>query len=88
MLAVEQGLNAAMWRWTAARLRNRPQLESWPVSLHVAHTKRVSLSVRVAAWLSSESGPAGTLAQLAMSATAVSKRVQTDHVIAYPVYTR
>ena len=90
MLAAEQGLKAAMWRWTAARLRNRPRLESWPVSLHLAHTKRVSLSVRVAARPSSESGPAGTLARLAimMSATAVSKRVQTDHVIAYVVYTR
>ncbi len=85
MLAAEQGLEAAMWRRTAARLRNRPRLESWPVSLHLAHTKRVS--VRVAARPCSESGQAGTLALLAMSATAVSKRVQTDHVIAYPVYT-
>jgi hypothetical protein len=46
------------------------------------------VSVRVAARPCSESGPAGTLARLAMSATAVSKRVQTDHAIAYPVYTR
>jgi hypothetical protein len=76
-LAAEQGFEAAMWRWTAAQLRNRHRLESWPVSLPLAHTKHVS--VRVAARPCSESGPAGTLARLAMSAIAESKRVQTDH---------
>jgi hypothetical protein len=42
ILAVEQGFEARVWLWTAARLRNRPLLESWQVSLHLAHTKRVS----------------------------------------------
>jgi hypothetical protein len=42
ILAAQHGLEATMWRLTAARLRNRPRLESWPVSLHLAHTKRVT----------------------------------------------
>jgi hypothetical protein len=65
------------------RLRNRSRQESWPVSLHLAHTKRIS--ARMAAQPCSKSGLAETLARLAMNATAVSKRVQTDHVIAYCV---
>ncbi len=72
-----------MWRRTAARLRNRPLLESWPVALHLAHTKRVARHPSPGA-----AGPAAgtlstTLARLAMIATAISKRVETDHVIAY-----
>ena len=76
--AARHGLEAAMWRRTAARLRNRPRLESCPVSVHLAHTKRV-------AWHPSPgaAGPtAGTLTRLAMIATAISKSVETDHVIA------
>ena len=78
MLAMKHGLEAAMCRRTAAQLRNRPRLESWPVSLHLAHTKRVTRLP------SPCTGPAtGTLARLAMIATVVSKSVETDHVIAY-----
>ncbi len=53
----------------------------WQVSLHLARTKRVS----VAAPDLSCSGTAASaaLAQLAMNATAVSKSVQSDQVIAY-----
>ena len=73
------GLEAAMWRRTAARLRNRPRLDSWPVSVHLAHTKRVDRHL-----IPGAAGPAaGTLARLAMIASAISKRVKTDHVIAY-----
>ena len=68
-----------MWRRTAARLRNRPRLESWPVSVHLAHTKRVDRHPSPGA-----AGPAaGTLTRLAMIATAISKSVETDHIIAY-----
>ena len=75
---INHGLEAAMCRRTAARLRNRPRLDSWPVSLHLAHTKRVTRLP------SPCTGPAtGTLARLAMIATVVSKSVETDHVIAY-----
>ncbi len=48
ILAAQHGLQAAMWRRTADRLRNRPLLESWPVSLHLAHTSG-SLGIRVLA---------------------------------------
>ena len=68
-----------MWRRTAAQLRNRPLLDSWPVSVHLAHTKRVALHPS-----SGAAGPVGgTLARLAMIATVISKSVETDHVIAY-----
>jgi hypothetical protein len=78
-LAARHSLEAAMWRRTAARLRNRPRLESWPVSVHLAHTKRVARNPSPGA-----AGPAaGTLTQLAMITTAISKSVETDHVIAY-----
>ena len=78
-LAARQGLEAAMWRRTAARLRNRPRLDSWPVSVHLAHTKRVARHPSPGA-----AGPVGgTLARLAMIATAISKSVEMDHVIAY-----
>ena len=78
-LAARHGLEAAMWRRTAARLRNRPQLDSWPVSVHLAHTKLVARHPSPGA-----AGPVGgTLARLAMIATAISKSVETDHVIAY-----
>ncbi len=73
------GLEAAMWRRTAARLRNRARLESWPVSVHLAHTKRVNWHPSPGA-----AGPApGTLTRLAMITTATRKSVETDHVIAY-----
>ncbi len=57
----------------------QPLLEtrSWPVSLHLAHTKRVSVTGNTCAGL-----PPGTLARLAMIAKAVSKSVERDHVIA------
>jgi hypothetical protein len=78
-LAARHGLEAAMWRRTAARLRNRPRLESWPVSVHLAHTKRVNRHPSPDA-----AGPApGTLTRLAMITTATSKSVETDQVIAY-----
>ena len=78
-LAARHGFEAAMWRRTAARLRNRPRLDSRPVSVHLAQTKRVTRHPSPGA-----AGPAaGTLARLAMIATAISKRVETDHVIAY-----
>ena len=82
ILAAEHGLLAAMWRWTADRLRNRPRLESWPVSLHLAHTKRVSVAA-LPGPCSGQAARAGTLARLVMNATAVSKSVQADHIIAY-----
>ena len=67
-----------MWLLTAARLRNRPRLDRWPVSVHLAHTKRVARHPSPGA-----AGPAvGTLTRLAMIA-AISKSVETDHVIAY-----
>ena len=66
-----------MWRRTAARLRNRPRPDSWPVSVHLAHTKRVARHPSPGA-----AGPVvSTLAQLAMIATVISKSVETDHVI-------
>ena len=78
-LAARHGLEAAMWRRTAVRRRNRPRLESWPVSVHLAHTKRVDRHPSPGA-----AGPAaGTLTRLAMIATAISKSVEADHVIAY-----
>ena len=81
ILAARHGLEAEIWRRTAARLRNRPRLDSWPVSVHLEHTKRVarhSIPARGAA------GPAaGTLTRLAMIATAISKSGEADHVIAY-----
>ena len=80
-LAARHDLEAAMWRRTAARLRNRPRLESWPVSVHLAHTKRVARHLSPVA-----AGPAaGTLIRLAMITTAISKSVESDpdHVIAY-----
>ena len=78
-LAARHCLEAVMWRRTAARLRNRPQLESWLVSVHLAHTKRVTRHPSPGA-----AGPAaGTLTRLAMITTATSKSVETDHVIAY-----
>ena len=56
--------------------RNRPRLESWLVSVHLT---RVALHLSPgAAGLA-----AGTLTRLAMIATAISKRVETDHNIAY-----
>ncbi len=77
--AARHGLEAVMCRQTAARLRNRPRLESWPVSVHLAHTKRVNQHPSPGA-----AGPApGTLTRLAMITTATSKSVETDHVIAY-----
>ena len=81
-LTARHGLEAAMWRRTAARLRNRPRLESWPVSVtvHLAHTKRVA---RHPASPGAAGPAAGTLARLAMIATAISKSVETDHVIVY-----
>ncbi len=77
IFAARQGLKAAMWRWTAAQLRNRPWLEILPVSLHLAHTKRVKSH-----WEYLHRPVPGTLARLAMIATAVSKSVKRDHVIA------
>ena len=65
-----------MWRRTAARLRNRPRLDSWLVSVHLTRV----------AWHPSPCAAglaAGTLTRLAMIATAISKRVETDHNIAY-----
>jgi hypothetical protein len=70
-----------MWRRTAARLRNRPRLESCPVSLHLAHTKRGTRTPSPGAL--ADSPEVGTVARLAMIATAISKRVEIDHVIAY-----
>ena len=70
--AARQDLAAAMWRRTAARLRNRPRLDSWPVAVQWAHTNRVTVtpSPNLAV------GPAGlSLALAAMTATATSKRV-------------
>jgi hypothetical protein len=54
----------------------------WPVSLHLAHTKRVSVTAPDRP-CSSTAARVGTLARLAMNATGVSKSVQTDHIIAY-----
>ena len=55
---------------------NRHRLDSWPVSVHLAHTKRVAGHQSPGA-----AGPAaGTLTRLAMIATAISKRVETDHM--------
>ena len=68
-----------MWRLTAAQLRNRPRLDRWPVSVHLAHTKRVALHPSPGA-----AGPAaGTVTRLAMIDTVIRKSVETDHVIAY-----
>ena len=39
-LAARHGFEAAMWRITAARLRNRHRLDSWPVSVHLAPAGR------------------------------------------------
>ena len=75
-LAARHCLEAAMWRRTATRLRNRPQLDSWPVSVHLAHTKRVARHPSPGA----AGLVGGTLARLAMIATAISKSVETDHV--------
>ena len=78
-LTARHGLEAAMWRRTAVRRRNRPRLESWPVLVHLAHTKRVDRHPSPGA-----AGPAvGTLTRLAMIATAISKSVEMDQVIAY-----
>ena len=75
-LAARHGLEAAMWRWTAAQLRNRPRRDSGQDLVHLAHTKRVTRHPSPGA-----AGPAaGTLA---MIATVISKSVETDHVIAY-----
>ncbi len=75
-LAAWHGWEAAMWCRTAARLRNRHRLDSWPDPVHLAHTKRVALHPSPGA-----AGPAaGTLTRLAMIATAISKRVETDHM--------
>ncbi len=81
ILTAEQGFKCPMWQWTIAWQRNRPLLESWPVLLHLAQIKSVSVLMKTLPC--SESWPAGKLAWLAMSATDVSKGVQTDHVIAY-----
>jgi hypothetical protein len=74
--AAQHGLEAAMWRRTAARLRNRPQLESWPVSVHLARVARHPSP--------GAAGPAaGTLTRLAMIATAISRgwrRATTLHM--------
>ncbi len=64
---------------TTTRMTDRPWLERWPVSLHLAHTKRVSAAALPCSGQPACSG-IGTLALLAMTATAVSKSVQTDHV--------
>ncbi len=56
----------------------------WPVSLHLAYTKRVSVTAQDLP-CSGTAARACTLARLAMNATAVSKSVQTDQVIAYRV---
>ena len=77
-LAARHGLEAAIWRRTAARLKNRHRLDSWPVSVHLAHTNRVAGHPSPGA-----AGPAAdTLTQLAMIATVISKslRVETDHM--------
>ena len=75
-LTARHGLEAAMWRRTAARLRNRPQLESWPVSVHLARVARHPSP--------GAAGPAaGTLTRLAMIATAISRgwrRATTLHM--------
>ena len=77
-LAALHCLEAAIWRRIAARLRNRHRLDSWPVSVHLAHTKRVAGHPSPGA----AGQAAGTLTQLAMIATAISKslRVETDHI--------
>ncbi len=77
-LAARHGLEGAMWCRTAARLRNslRHRLDSWLVSVHLAHTKQVAGHPSPGA-----AGPAAsTLTRLAMIATAISKRVETDHM--------
>ena len=76
ILAAQHGLEAAMRCRTAARLRNRHQLDSWPVSVPLAQTKRVA----GLASPGTAGSAAGTLTPLAMIATAISKRVETDHM--------
>jgi len=73
---------AEMCRWTAARWRNRPRLESMPDEEQCAHTKRVtrpSASARPGAPADSETGTGGMTA----NARAGSKSVQTMDIIAY-----
>ncbi len=55
---------------------------SWFPMLHLAQTKRVSVTAQDRP-CPGTAARAGTLALLAMNATAVSNSVQTDHVIAY-----
>ncbi len=72
---------AEMCRWTAARWRNRPRLESMPDEEQCAHTKRVtrpSASARPGAPADSETGTGGMTA----NARAGSKSVQTMDIIA------
>ena len=76
MSAARQDLAAAMWRRTAARLRNRPRLDSWPVAVQWAHTNRVTVTPSP----DLAGGPAGMSLALAamrpMTATTTSKRVR------------
>ena len=71
--------HGTFWLMSDVGRGNRPRLDSWQVSVHLAHTKRVARHPSPGA-----AGPAaGSLAQLAMIATAISKSVEADHVIAY-----
>jgi hypothetical protein len=73
--AAWHGFEAAMWRRTAARLRNRPWLDSLPVEVQWAQSKRVPRPGP------SPSGPwtAGTEAMTA----AASKSICPTDIIAY-----
>ncbi len=71
--AAWHGFEAAMWRRTVARLRNRPWLDSLPVEVQWAHTKRVTRPSPSVPWT------AGTEAMTA----AASKSICPTDIIAY-----
>jgi hypothetical protein len=71
--AAWHGFEAAKWRRTAARLRNRPWLDSLPVEVQWAHTKRVTRPSPSVPWT------AGTEAMTA----AASKSICPTDIIAY-----
>jgi hypothetical protein len=76
------GFEAAMWRRTAARLRNRQWLDSLPVEVQGAHTKRVTRPSPSVSWTGPAAAATGTEAMTA-NATAASKNVSTADIIAY-----
>jgi hypothetical protein len=76
----------AMWRRTTAQLRNRPRLDSWPVEVQCAHTKRVTPPPHpspLALLALPATGTGAALASLAMITTAASNSVWGMDLIAY-----